>query len=93
MSCFPLPLLTQIYKTLLYKGSGAPVRAICVSPDGQYLATGDESGAVILWELSCGKELAKINLNHHGSGQCATTINSNIRIIFPIFHYTFVLGH
>ncbi len=67
-------LLTRISKTLLYKGSGVPVRSTCVSPDGQYLASGDEAGAVILWELSCGNELAKINLGHHGSGLSNTRI-------------------
>ena len=34
--------------------------ACAISPDGQYLATGDRVGHVVIWELATGKELATL---------------------------------
>lgn len=38
--------------TLTYQGHHGRVRALSISPDGQWMATGGEDGVVLLWELN-----------------------------------------
>ncbi len=49
-------LRRQISANLLtFRGHQAPVRALVLMPDGRRAATGDESGAVLIWDLSDGR--------------------------------------
>jgi ribosome biogenesis protein ERB1 len=41
-----------------YKGHTGRVRAMCVDPTGQYLATGSDDCTVRMWEIETGRELA-----------------------------------
>jgi WD40 repeat protein len=38
----------------LLRGHPKPIRSLAISPDGRLLATGDEGGAVRIWELPGG---------------------------------------
>ncbi|CCM02832.1 uncharacterized protein FIBRA_04944 [Fibroporia radiculosa] len=48
-----------IYKALQVLHNGYRVRSTSVSPDGAWVVTGDESGAVRLWEVMVGKEVKR----------------------------------
>ena len=39
---------------LTLAGAGSPMLSVAVSPDGQFAATGDKGGVVILWDLQTG---------------------------------------
>ncbi len=48
-------LKRQIGANLLtFRGHQAPVRALVLAPDGRRAATGDESGAVLIWDIDDG---------------------------------------
>ena len=40
---------------LQFEGHRAPVRSLATSPDGQYLASGDDRGMLKLWEVATGR--------------------------------------
>ncbi len=51
---------------LTFRGHLAPVRALALMPDGHRAATADESGIVLIWELSEGNILARCT-GHEGA--------------------------
>ncbi|KAI9067600.1 BOP1NT-domain-containing protein [Trametes sanguinea] len=48
-----------VYRSLQVPHADVRVRAISVSPDGQWVVSGDESGVVRLWEVIVGKEVKR----------------------------------
>ncbi|GAB4285010.1 MAG: hypothetical protein Fur0025_16210 [Oscillatoriaceae cyanobacterium] len=48
----------QLHHTL--SGHLQPVAALCISPDGQILASGSDDNTIKLWEISTGEEIATL---------------------------------
>lgn len=53
-----------------------PIRAVAISPDGKWLAAGDEKGAVRVWTISDQKEVAVIKAHQGHISQVAFAPNS-----------------
>lgn len=47
------------YKSLTFPHSKGRARCLSVSPDGAWVASGDEGGVVSLWEVSVGREVKR----------------------------------
>ncbi|KAH7887940.1 NUC169 domain-containing protein [Phlebopus sp. FC_14] len=47
------------YRSLTYSHARSRVRCIGVSPDGAWVASGDEGGVVSLWEVNVGREVRR----------------------------------
>ncbi|KAI0959806.1 Ribosome biogenesis protein erb1 [Taiwanofungus camphoratus] len=51
-----------VYRALRVAHEGHRVRSVSVSPDGQWVVSGDESGVARLWEVMVGKEVKQWKL-------------------------------
>lgn len=51
------------YRSLNFAHANARVRCICTSPDGAWVASGDDNGNVSLWEVNVGREVRKWNFD------------------------------
>ncbi|CAB1100485.1 unnamed protein product [Ectocarpus sp. CCAP 1310/34] len=49
-----------------YKGHAASVRCIACSGDGQWMATGDDSGVLIVWEVDTARAAQRFDLSGYG---------------------------
>eukprot|EP00752_Nemacystus_decipiens_P003314 g3067.t1 len=49
-----------------YKGHNASVRCIACSGDGQWMATGDDKGLLILWEVDTARAAQRFDLSGYG---------------------------
>lgn len=69
----PSPWATpQLQRTLT--GHQQPVAVICISPDGQILASGSDDNTIKLWEISTGEEIATLASSDVPSFQTITGI-------------------
>ncbi|KAG0705450.1 NUC169 domain-containing protein [Suillus ampliporus] len=50
------------YKSLKFMHTKARVRCLSISPDGAWVASGDESGVISLWEVNVGREVKRWSL-------------------------------
>jgi ribosome biogenesis protein ERB1 len=50
------------YKALQFIHTKARVRCLSISPDGAWVASGDESGVISLWEVNVGREVKRWTL-------------------------------
>jgi ribosome biogenesis protein ERB1 len=51
------------YKSLTFTHTKGRVRCVSTSPDGYWVASGDEGGVVSLWELNVGREVRRWSYN------------------------------
>ncbi|CAM9101342.1 unnamed protein product [Phaeothamnion confervicola] len=51
----------------LYVGHAAPVRCLACLEDGQHVASGDDAGVVILWEVATGRVARRFDLSRFGA--------------------------
>lgn len=51
------------YRSLKFTHTNTKVRCVCTSPDGAWVASGDDDGNVSLWEVIVGREVRKWNFD------------------------------
>ncbi|KAL8806494.1 MAG: hypothetical protein Q9182_001276 [Xanthomendoza sp. 2 TL-2023] len=59
-------LVTNGYPVRMFTGHAGNITALACSPDGKILASADDSGTIILWDLAPGKLLKR--MRGHGKG-------------------------
>lgn len=59
-------LVTNGYPVRMFTGHASNITALACSPDGKILASADDSGTIILWDLAPGKLLKR--MRGHGKG-------------------------
>jgi len=62
----------------VYKGAGAPLKAVAVSPDGQLLATAGERGTLVLFDANSGQLLKRLE----GHDKTASSTGSVRAVVF-----------
>lgn len=60
---FTKVILAQTPQLIIPRGHNADIKSLAISPDKKWLASGDDKGAVKLWDMSTGKEVKTFDNN------------------------------